>query len=262
MIRYVFWEELKKAMGNRQFLMIILAVAALSLLVPVVTPEGEMTNGFLLLAAAQEELEMYEFSSVAAQMQGGYFIMFIPLLTGLALLPVLCGDRETGMFRYLLVRSGKKKVLIGKLLTSLLCAGIAVMAGFLLAELILAIRIAPEAGKGQTVVSMAMGAFAYGAVCGLWTYLAAALIRNRYLLACTPYILFWFVNRLSTQLNLGNQENGALSFLIKLVNASYSLNLFLNWEWFWQTLAADALLAVLAFGLWMAVWNRRTDCGE
>ena len=112
---------------------------------------------------------------------------------------------------------------------------------------------------GGIVLFQTAGVFTDGMMCAVWTYLVAAFVRNRYMLASIPYILLWFLQRFASKIQWESMmENLGLRLYVQMFGATH---MFSNLTYMFQTVAIYAVVGVLVILLHIAVMQRRTDCG-
>lgn len=268
----LFWTEIKKTMNSTSFFLLILAVAAMCFLIPMQLSDKTQTNCLsAFLTMSKEELEMEYFLSVGEimrQLLAGYFVLLTPMFVSISVLPILCEEKESGAFRLMLFRTGKKQEVIGSFLACVFCGGVLMAAGHLLFAGILGVHsyvLFGSAGiqvikeTGTFVLIQTAEVFTYGMMCAVWTYLVSAFVRNRYLLASIPYILLWFLQRFASKIQWESMaENLGLRLYAQIFGTTY---VFLNLTYMLQTAAIYAVVGVLVIWLHIAVMQRRTDCG-
>lgn len=272
-IRNVFWVELKKTVGKGSFFALILAVAFLCLCIPVSRDDGTMTNCLsVLFQVSGEEYVMSDSLKLPSLMRSvisGYFIMLAPMIVSLSILPILCEEKESGMVRYILPRSGKKASVTGSFLAAVWSGGLVVVAGYLLVFIILAIHayfmggiscVSMNTQEIQRMVIRIVGVWIYGMICAVWTYLISIFLRNRYLLSCIPYIFLYLSDRMFNSISY---EDIADNLLMRLFVQTFGTQyLFIDFRYMFGIVAAYAVIAVLVILLHMFVLQRRVDCGQ
>lgn len=272
-IRNVFWVELKKTVGKGSFFALILAVAFLCLCIPVSRDDGTMTNCLsVLFQVSGEEYVMSDSLKLPSLMRSvisGYFIMFAPMIVSLSILPILCEEKESGMVRYILPRSGKKASVTGSFLAAVWSGGLVVVAGYLLVFIILAIHayfmgglscVSMNTQEMQQMVIRIVGVWIYGMICAVWTYLISIFLRNRYLLSCIPYIFLYLSDRMFNSISYeALADNLPMRLFVQTFGTQY---LFIDFHYMFGIVAAYAVIAVLIILLHMFVLQRRVDCGQ
>lgn len=271
-IRNLFWMEIKKTIFCKSFLLLVLTVIIMCFFLPVLLDDSTMTNCFSVFLTMPKEKFAMEYSlgvrMIMSQINGAYFVMFTPMIVSISLLPILCEEKENKVFRLILVRSGKKQILIANFLACIFCGGILMMAGYLLFAGILGLHsyiLLGSAGMEtvrQTslfVLTKSVGVFAYGMMCAAWTYMISACMRNRYLLASTPYIVLWFLQRFANNIQAESVAGNLWRRLYVQIFGAYYV--FVDLKYALQTIAIYVVIGVLIILLHMEVLKRRTDCG-
>lgn len=257
-------------MGKPSFFLLALALAAVCLFIPVWRDNGEITNclSIFFLWTREEFLaeDGFQGLSLMGRVLGGYFLMFLPVVVSLAVLPILCEERESGQLRFVLPRSGKRVHAVGSLLASVFCGGLVAVLGyfifflFLLAHSWVAGGLGKIPGELGEMSSRVLGVWLYGMACAVWTYLVSIFVENRYILASVPYVLLWFLERFTSSFSYERlEENVPLGLFVRAFGASH---LFEGSLRVLYPVAVYALLAVLAVLLRLTAMGRRDDCGR
>lgn len=194
------WMEWKKTVETPIFFGMILALAGLCMFIPVMNTDGQQSSCLQMFLTGDG---MQAGMEILRQILSGYFIMFAPLLVGIALLPVLCESRESGMNRYVIHRSGIWELAAGRYLAAIAGGAVLVSLGFIVFSGIIGLHsllLSREAAAlwkpaAIQVAQSLLGTCLFGAVSAMWICLVSIFVRNRYLLVSIPYIAMWFVER-------------------------------------------------------------------
>lgn len=269
----VFRVQTEKIMGNLSFVLLVLTVTAMCFLIPVMLDDGRTMIHCLsaLFSMTKAEFRMQEslrVDSVISRITSGYFVMFTPMLVSLSLLPALCGERESGVYRLMLARSGKKAGIAGTFLACVFCSGILMAAGYLLFAAIWGIHSVVLSGVSGMqsfmktsvfVLEKTAGVFTFGMMSAMWTYLVSLFVKNRYLLVGIPYIALWFLQRIASNIQWESMEKWfGLRLYGRMFGATY---VFVNLKYTFQTLVIYSGIGLFIVLLHSAVMKRRTDCG-
>lgn len=291
-----FWRfigsELRQVLSGRDFWLSVLAVVCLGLFNPVaVIGNGKEVNAwYIMTAMRQEEQSVYLmnvcFSAIVRNVTSGYFIMFAPLLTGAAVIPLLCEERESGMLRVTLFRCGKKQMTAGRLIAVLCSGGLVLALGYLLfcaliyffvpqgedmeamQNLFLLMRVpwlqACPVLLQSTVIWLqrVVGVFLYGAVSVGWTYLLSIVVRNRYLIACIPFMLVDFMQKRLEAASMANELQGGLELWDRYLHPVNVLEV--GWEPAQSAVILGIYVCMWAFFGWLSfrALERKVDCGQ
>lgn len=272
---YVIHQEMVKIVTGKIFWIIsILSCVMLGFETIFTDLEGREISAFYALFCMnlQDRMENMEFSSVRVMLHAcnGYFIIFAPLLVGLIMLPSLCDERESGVFRYKIFRTDRKNIVVGKLISSMLCGGLALALGYGLFCLFCKatfpdlvdyqLGMVPQWGE---VVRSILGIGGYGAVSAIWVYLFSMFFENKYLATCVPYLLLDFIRQKCQGLILEGKESSSMLVWVRdmvlphnmqKIGIKYSETLcILGWNL--------VLFFVVAILHW-CVLCRRVDCGK
>lgn len=272
-VRNVFGVECKKVILKGSFPVFVIAVVLMCLFIPIFTDDGSVTNYFaVLFTVSVEEFAMSDslrLTSVMGNVISGYFTMFAPMIVSLVILPVLCEEKESGMVRYILPRCGKKAAVIGDFLASVVSGGLVIVAGYLLFFIIIAIHsyfimgidgILMDMQEIQEMIIIIIGVWSYGMICAVWTYLVSIFLRNRYLLACIPYIFLYLLDRMINSISYEALEDNLLKrWFVQSFGVGY---LFIDFRYMFRIAMVYAVMSILIILLHLFVLQRRTDCGQ
>lgn len=209
----------------------------------------------------------------------GYFMMFIPILAAFPFVPNFCAERNSGLIRFSIQRTGKMRYYISKYLTSLIGGGLAVTFAYLIFAIIVysffpsihSYQIQQDMQemyqKNQMIVSFlknVVGVFLYGAISAIPAFLMASFVKNRYLITCIPFMLVYLYSTCLTKLSYdGMAKNKQV-----LITIAYSLKpetvsrLSQMEETVRNALIINGLFTLIAFILFVFIMNRRWDLGE
>lgn len=134
----------------------------------------------------------------------GYCTMFMPIIAALPFVTAFCNERNTGNIRLIIARTGKLRYYIGKFVSAVISAGLAVTLGCAVYAAVV-YPIFPTIddckelsstffiGEGFSVKTelwhFFSGAFLYGAVSVLPAFFISSFVKNHYLITCVPFML-------------------------------------------------------------------------
>lgn len=230
------------------------------------------------------------FLQVAKNVIGGYVLMFAPMITGITVIPLLCDEQESGMFRFTLFRSSKQQIALGKLLSTLLCGGLVLLVGYVVFLVMIYILLPhgkdyPEEIRffytsaytyewkwltalpeqlqyALIILRNLLGVFCYGAVSAGWTYLLSVFMTNRYLIACIPFMVVDFIERKSSALVLMDTASPLYQFLGQYVFPQSLLQIGYNLQESLMILGIYLCIEFLFWRIYFHVLERRVDCGQ
>lgn len=150
--------------------------------------------------------ENSEFASVLLFRNGlsGYVAMFIPIIVAFPFMVSFCAERNNGLMRFTISRTGKLRYYLSKFFASFISGGLAVLIGIALFGLIVWILfpsyksydLDPEMtemllpdGMLSTVSRHLLSAFLYGAFSTLPAFFISSFCKNPYIITCLPFML-------------------------------------------------------------------------
>ena len=150
--------------------------------------------------------ENSEFASVLLFRNGlsGYVAMFIPIIVAFPFMVSFCAERNNGLMRFTISRTGKLRYYLSKFFASFISGGLAVLIGMVLFGLIVWILfpsyksydLDPEMtemllpdGMLSTVSRHLLSAFLYGAFSTLPAFFISSFCKHPYIITCLPFML-------------------------------------------------------------------------
>ncbi len=222
---------------------------------------------------------------------GVWLSMFIPIIAGFTFVPLFCDEHEHRNLRNALVRSSKNSFFFARYAGACISGGIAVVCGYLLYAAIV-YRMFPAvtdytplyqeeilsllesamgrwstADYGMLLLYKTIEVFLLGAAATVPALLLSSMMRNKYLILCIPFLLWYMITQLCQKLAYRAYEdwehpNVLLGAISDILNPRSLLSLF---NGFGDKTAVLIYNGVLLFGgllLYMRIQNRRLDCGE
>lgn len=274
-------QELNKTIWNIGFLFCILISAGLFFTNQAyIEPSGGKMYAVIEVMLHWNSEMVHTEHSFAAQCLllnavSGYLLMFIPILAAFPFIPNFCAERNSGMIRLVIGRTGKFRYYAGKFLSAMIGGGLAVLLGYLLYGVIIIGTFPDIKTYGDAVVNRSMyswtniakcgaGILLYGACSAIPAFLMASFVKNRYLITCIPFMLVYLFSSGLTRMSYYGEETGSnllmkLSFILRpdtvcyldRLNADVKYALVINFIW-----------VLVAFILFVSIMNRRWDTGE
>ncbi len=161
----------------------------------------------------------------------GYIGMFIPIIVAFPFMVSFCAERNNGLMRFTITRSGRIRYYLSKFLTSFLSGGLAVMLGLGLYGIAVSLAfpsldsyaIDPEQlkwivpdGAFSSVVKNLLAGFVYGAFSTLPAFFLSAFCKNPYIITCLPFMLIYIWNTAMNKLISKAFETGDTEIYEKL----------------------------------------------
>lgn len=212
----------------------------------------------------------------------GYCNMFMPIIAALPFVTAFCNERNTGSIRFNIARTGKLRYYIGKFVSAVISAGLAVTLGCAMysaivyplfptiddcRELSRSFFIGENFSVKTELWHFFSGAFIYGAVSVLPAFFISAFVKNHYIITCVPFMLAYIqkvaLNKIS-QAHISDLPTEGLSTFEKC-SAFYPENIT---RWYSDNayvplmLKYNAACAAMALIGFIVVMNLRRDKGE
>ena len=136
----------------------------------------------------------------------GYITMFIPIITAFPFMVTFCAERNSGLMRFTISRTGKIRYFLSKFVSCTVSAGLAVMLGVMLYGIIVCASFPNISSYGidgeqlkhifpngiiPFVMKILAAAFVYGAVSVMPAFFISSFCKNPYLITCVPFLLIY-----------------------------------------------------------------------
>ena len=232
----------------------------------------------------------YTFASmnVFSKALSGYISMFIPIIVAFPFMVSFCAERNNGLMRFTITRTGKMRYYLSKFFASFLGGGLAVFLGVALFGICVRFMfpafssydIDPEMkrmmftlSEGQVVLNTLLSAFVYGAFSTLPAFFLSSFCKNPYIITCLPFMLVYIWQTAINKLQLKMFEDFSSfdqSFYDKLVGFSPNSPQYIP-----NVLFFDEIQPVTKYAMWfngiylvvlligfISIMNLRTDKGS
>lgn len=211
----------------------------------------------------------------------GYVSMFMPIIVAFPFMVSFCSERNSGLMRMTIPRSGKYPYYFSKFLASFISGGLAVLIGTAVFGIVCALIfpdissydisaeelqwILPD-GVFPAVVKVLLGGFLYGAISTLPAFFLSSFCKNPYIITCLPFMLVFVWNTAVSKIVSKGFETGNYEVYTRLspfmpdsimnvLRYSDGNGVIIN-----TLIFNGAYLAILLAGH-IAIMNKRTDKG-
>ena len=279
----MFKGEVKKYLSNYVFYVAIVAVALLLLSGTIfINPEtGKQYNTFSMFNKSNLDMLLnigrVNFYDVFLSESASYLWMFAPVLAGLPLSVLICGERKNSLTRFEVFRVGKKKYTLHKLFAGMVSGGLIFVIGYIIFLIVLYLLIYEtkdvdmygfgmndymvnnsqickfafsKIGIAGLILLKLVSVFLYGMFSTVITFAISSFMKNKYMVLCVPMIINYFWIMIA-----GKQTNA-----VRLLKPQVLENIFSVEDKYIFILFAG--LVVVSAIIYMAFLERRCDCGE
>lgn len=158
---------------------------------------------------------------------GGWFTMFVPIITAFCFVPLMCAERDSNATRFQIFRSSKLKYNAAQFVSGTVSAGVAVLIGYLLfCGAAYFLFPAPSEYSGWNADMIAAYGFSfpklllevwlYGVFHSIPAMFCTVVMRNKYLIMCIPFFAKYALTQTVQMIQLnavGDYENINLGLL-------------------------------------------------
>lgn len=289
-------QDLKKTVGNYSFLVCILITAGLCFTAIAYSNEEKgisvtVLDAILYKSRAEMLKESsYSLSHIFGAASTGYLPMFLPMIAAFPFIPNFCSERNSGLVRMTIFRTGKYRYYFSKFLSAIIGGGLAVSLGcalycaissffFPLPENYPVDMQLVEMGvatipTNTICIKIAfytlLGSFCCGALSTLPAFFFASFIRNRYVIVCLPFMITYMYTSLIDKINYNlftsYTEEGFEK--AQFVMAFLPTEVMNCWGYDHKTnyiiaiITFNVSLVIAALTAFIIIMNKRTDLGE
>lgn len=247
-----------------------------------ITIDGSEQSVFDVMMSVSYEEKLADISlncySAFKAGHGEWFTLFIPVAAAFAFVPVVCDERSGGNIRLNISRIGKIRYCVAKATAAAVSAGLAIVIGYMIYGIVVFTTFpSPDmycveeqsfiyASLGTapllSVTGLLVRLFIYGAVSALPALLLSAIIRNKFLVICIPFMMKYIFAQVYVKLVMDIIFLDAeLPPIVSVISPDSLLPEY-----------SDAVQNVLVFAVYSAfiiictviytiITVRRTDCG-
>lgn len=215
--------DLTKSIVNTGFLgaVIVTAILCFTANVYIETATSKTYSAFEAIFSLDKSIIEKEHTlssiSVFQKALSGYITMFIPIIVAFPFMTTFCAERNSGLIRFTITRTGKTTYCLSKFISCFISAGSAVMLGVCLFG-IFVIFFFPNISSYSisqeeleifypddtfiAVFKMLAASFLYGAISCIPAFFLSSFCKNPYLITCIPFLVTYIWNTALDKLRL------------------------------------------------------------
>lgn len=270
----VYWENLKKMVVAPIFPLTIIIGVIIYLTGTVYTDDiGSSYSVFSIIFSedGQKITELIEKTSYELIIgdDKSYMRMFATILTALPYISIICVRNLDNSIRFELIRSSRRKYSMGLILSILTVAGLVMTISYAIYSVILYLIMPDVIFDGQMksmIIKKMAGIFLYGVANVYGAVGLSAFVRNKYLVACIPFMAKYLICMEIGQLSIDFALAGKYKLIqyINYIVPESVCNVFISGQetqdvvMMLGTLATLVLISYIAYRVSM---EKRWDCG-
>lgn len=224
----MFMNDMKKTIGSIGFLLAIFVTTILLFSSTAYIDDKGQAFSIMECVFFQKDILLndYNFSSIMIFRKGmqGYITLFIPIIASFPFVKSFCEEKNTGIIRFMITRTGRRVYYYSKVMTALLSGGLAIMLGVLFFGGMVSILFPGSAQYNQMsasvlqspfvnnicsiVVKELVSSFLYGVVMTLPALVCCSFCKNPYLIAGIPFFSVYIQQILVNKLYQNKIESG------------------------------------------------------
>lgn len=251
--------------------------------------KAEEYSFFQVLIQFDEEFLLDDISLSAYKVMekgmGTWLTMFIPIVAAFSFVPIVCDEYEAKSVRFMVFRTRKSVYYISKFLTACFCGGLATILGYalfivvdficfpgvqeysadlremLISDILVRHPIYAEKGMLGVVVEKMSYVFLYGTLYTVPATLLTSVIRNKYIVLCTPFFLKYSLSTLAIKLSEKIVSTGQMQ-IYSMCHPDALLSLYGEWEIKRYAIYYAVGLILISALIYLMLSRRRVDSGE
>lgn len=205
MIRTIFF-TLKRILSEKSYWLCCVCVFALCFTSAVGTASnGDPLNVLSYIFGGEKNPPAAE--TILNLRGGSWLFMFMPIISGLCVVNVLCDDKSSRFLRCEIFRTGYYKFKAAKYLSSVISSGISTLFGFAAYMVFIKLYFPEDEFVELTLAVILAEMFIYGVMSAVPALITAAFTNNKYLIVCIPFLLKYCLSQLALQISLNAYED-------------------------------------------------------
>ena len=182
---------------------------------------------------------------------GSWLAMFLPIISGLCFVNVLCDDKSSGFQRCEIFRAGYYKLKAAKFLSALVSGGVVTVIGFS-AFSVFTKSYFPNDGFVEINLAVIIAEmFIYGIMSAIPALIAAAFTNNKYLIVCVPFLLKYVLSQFAYKLSndaFEDLQNPDLALAkLGMIIAPDSVSCVFTYPYTFEIILINAVLLLVGF---------------
>lgn len=274
--------ELKKAVCQKGFPAAALAIGALCFSANAYFDETMKPYTVLEAMVSLDRGVIRADTSLSAYMlfkgalTSGYTALFLPLVAAFPFMFSFCAERDSGMIRFTVARTERRKYYLAKFLAAMISAGEAAVCGAAVYGLVLKLAfpsilsyqvdaetldwIMPY-GYAGTLTLLFVRFFVLGALYALPAFVISSFCKDVYVILCVPFLLFYMWDRLVWYAQSKMPEFADTAGLFAPGAIAWAVGGQPDGSG-WKVIVINILYFIAAFALFALAMNSHTDRGE
>ena len=220
--------------------------------------------------------------------------IFIPIIAALPYIPLFLDERNSGLIRSCIYRTGKLRYYLSKFVSSLIGGGCAIALGYMIFGVLIFFlfpskneysvnlsqmydcvitncgsssltSIYNKFGEIAIIIPQILSMFLYGAIATLPAFILSSLLRNKYLLMCIPFILKYMYDQIILKLSINPNtfinQHGLKAIMVKYFSTDCLKSYLLSGDRILVLTIINIFILLFSFLIFSFFMNRRVDLG-
>lgn len=244
---------------------------------------GKEYNGFDAIFNLDKEFMLkhgeFFWYNVFSGCIGQYLSMILPIITAFPFIPNFCAERNSGLIRFTISRTGKFRYCFSKFITAFMGGGTAVLFGTLLfggacyifflkpddlSQIIETSGFTPDHYNitALSVWHTLLGTFLFSAMSAIPAFLLSAFIKNRYIITCVPFMAIYMYSTFMLKIMYDSRDNYVFKQKYFFLFHDSLLNYWNAGDGINKLIAINLLLIIGSFTIFCIVMFKKSDVGQ
>lgn len=190
---------LKRVLSDKSYWLCCICVFALCFTAMVGTSgNGEQLNVLSYIFGGEKNPP--DVQRILKTCGGTWLFMFMPIISSLCFVNVICDDVSSGFLRFELLRTDFYKLKAAKFIFGVASSGICMLLGFIAYAVCILLYFPRYNFEIINLAEVLVQVFALGIVSAVPGLVTAAFTNNKYLIVCAPFVLRYYATQLATRI--------------------------------------------------------------
>lgn len=194
---------------------------------------------------------------------GSYVCLFLPIISSFPFVSSFCAERNSGLMRFIVHRTGRRKYYLHKFAVCVFSGGAISCFGYVIFGLVVSFLFPLNEASLLDIIPPLAGFVLYGAFSAIPAFFLSSFIYNRYIITCIPFLFVYALNVLLTKTSdfLSEEHGVELHHVAGFLFPDSIRYLFYFLDGWCFTLIFNAAITLIAFMGFTFIMNRRWDSG-
>ena len=138
---------------------------------------------------------------------GSWLFLFMPIISGLCFVNILCDDKSSRFLRYEIFRAGYFRFKAAKYISSAVASGVCTILGFVPFAVFVEFYFPKDDFFEINLAAIFAEMFVFGIMSAVPVLITAVFTNNKYLIVCIPFMLKYCMTQIALRITTAAYEN-------------------------------------------------------